>query len=68
MSLRMFGGELKGQLHNGYIYPRADDVRIQIAVMFQPGAPREVGWKEAMKEGWRVVPVSVQKIQRNGKR
>jgi hypothetical protein len=63
MAAKMFCGELNGDLVTGHLDHCAWVVRRHIAYMFEPGAPDKVGWEKAKREGWRVVPVKVEKIK-----
>ena len=63
MAIRMFCGALNGDLIGGHINSSAKGVRHSVGEMFSPHCPTLIGWKEAMKEGWRVVPVRVEKVK-----
>jgi hypothetical protein len=57
--IRMFAGELDGQLEPSYIGFRANNLRHQIGRMFPGRLPERDGWIEARKAGWRIVRVVV---------
>jgi hypothetical protein len=65
---RMFSGERGGDLCPLHISFRAGDVRESIARLFADDAfpysreARAAAWRRAKREGWRVVPVRVEKI------
>lgn len=66
MSVRMYCGELNGEIYCGYIDFRAREVRRLIATMFatNPYGEMQEAWGRAKEEGWRVVPVIVTKEER----
>jgi hypothetical protein len=70
---RLFAGELNGDLVLCHIGPVARDVRLSIERLFyeRGDAPRrhepEV-WASARAEGWRVVPVAIEKLPDNSRR
>lgn len=61
-AFRMFCGELDGDLCLGHIASRADTVRHSVGEMFQPLDPLR-GWRLAVRGGWKVVNVRVEKIE-----
>ncbi len=68
MAYRMFAGELDGELMLTHLSFRKDDVRLSIAQLFYDGSTHKWSydmtkrfWREALKAGWRVVPVVVAK-------
>lgn len=71
MAYTMFCGELNGELVLGHLFSRSRDVRSSVASMYHehrmtlaecPACKdRHSGWTPARKEGWRVVPVVVEK-------
>ena len=71
MSIRMFAGELDGNLEPGHIDYRASAVRHSISQIFYERHCRYIDnraksmWRRARKAGWRVVRVRVAKEQRN---
>lgn len=62
--VKMFCGELHGRIEPTYLDFRAGEVRRDIAVMFDPGKPTQDAWKIAQREGWKVVPCVVKKLER----
>jgi hypothetical protein len=67
MGIRMFCGELYGDIQPSHIGFRADTVRVLISELFRErdGAnldnrPKSM-WLRARKAGWRVVPVRVER-------
>ncbi len=74
MGIKMFCGELNGEIEPAHIGFRADGVRDSISLMFRSeayGTLSKTGkadfsrlglWKRAQRGGWRVVPVEVRKI------
>ena len=67
MGIRMFCGELGGLLEPNHIAFRADAVRQSISEMYgrrYHGSAEAIfreRWREARKDGWRVVKVEVSK-------
>jgi hypothetical protein len=63
--MRMFCGELDGELQRCHIASRADTVRQAICRLWSfVDIPPEYRWKYARRAGWRVVPVFVKKVQK----
>ena len=61
--IKMFCGELRGQLEPCHIGFRADEVRRSIAMLFNEGQGNSKWWPDAKREGWRVVPVEVRALK-----
>ena len=60
--IKMYCGELDGQLVACHISLQARGVRCSVGAMFND-RDDERGWREAVKSGWRVVKVRVAKVQ-----
>lgn len=70
---RMFGGEHRGDLALLHIGFRAQEVRASIAKLYADhdypysAEARSAAWRRAVRDGWRVVPLSITKYT-GGKR
>ncbi len=56
----MFCAEYNGRLITGTIKHTAREVREAVATLFK-GETLKNPWKKAMRDGWRVVPVMVER-------
>jgi len=61
MAVLMFCGELDGKIVTLHLFHRAGDVRDSVGIMMNDWDAKR-GWREAIKLGWRVAKVRVEKL------